>query len=74
MQIIKCKYLKDGTPQGRDYTFFSDGIVAVGDTVQINEKTKGVVTEIDVAESEIQAFADKVKTIIGIAVEEKESD
>lgn len=70
MQIIKCKFIKDGTPQGRDYTYFSNSVVAVGDTVQINEKCKGVVTEIDVAESEIEDFADRVKTIIGIAVEE----
>ena len=63
--IIKCKFLKDGTPQGRDYTYFSNSDVSVGDTVQINEKAKGVVTEIDVAESEIQAFKGAVKTIDG---------
>lgn len=63
--IIKCKFLKNGTPQGRDYAFFSNEIVAIGDTVQISENVKGMVTAIDVPESEIEAFRDKVKNIIG---------
>ena len=66
MQIIKAKYLKDGVPNGRDYTFFSNEAVTVGDTVQISEKIKGVVTAIDVPESEIESFRDKVKAIIGM--------
>lgn len=72
--IIKAKYLKDGTPQGRDYTFFSNDVVAVGDTVQINEKCKGVVTAINVPESEIEAFRDKVKTIKGKVVEDTKEE
>lgn len=34
----------------------------------IDEKKKGVVTAVDVPESEIEAFKDKVKTIAGKAV------
>ncbi len=63
--IVKVKFLKDGQPSGRAYTYFSNEVVAVDDTVQINESAKGVVTEVDVPGSEIEAFKDKVKTIVG---------
>ena len=65
MKIIKVKYLKNDVPSGRDYTFFSNEDVAVGDKVQIEENKKGVVTQIDVPEAEIESFKDKVKTIDG---------
>ena len=63
--IIKVKFLKDNQPTGRPYSYYSNDVVAVGDTVQINESAKGVVAEIDVPEIEIEAFKDKVKTIVG---------
>lgn len=63
--IVKVKFLKDGQETGGPYTYFSNDVVAVGDTVQINESAKGVVTDIDVPEIEIEDFKDKVKTIIG---------
>ena len=69
--IIKVKFLKDGQETGRPYTYFSNEVVAVDDTVQINESAKGVVTEVDVPESEIEAFKDKVKTIVRKVVEEE---
>lgn len=65
MNLIKVKFLKNEVPTGGDYTYKSDVPVAVGDTVQIDKKKKGVVTAIDVPESEIEAFADKVKAIAG---------
>jgi hypothetical protein len=71
MQIIKAKYLKGELPNGKDYTFFSNELVKHGDLVQINETAKGVVTEVDVSDEEIEAFKDKVKTIVG-KVEVKE--
>ena len=71
MQIIKVKFLKDGIPSGRPYIYFSDGIVAVGDTVQINSSAKGIVDTIGVTESEILPHKDLIKTIVG-KVEEKE--
>lgn len=37
----------------------------MGDTVQINEKAKGVVTMVNVPEAEVRAFADRLKSIIG---------
>ena len=67
--IIKAKFLKDNQTTGRPYSYYSNDVVAVGDTVQINETAKGIVTEVDVPESEIADFKDKVKTIVGKVVE-----
>lgn len=66
MNLIKVKFLKNEVPTGRDYTYKSDVSVAVGDIVMIDEKKKGVVTDVDVPESEIEAFKDKVKTLAGL--------
>ena len=71
--IIKVKFLKDNQPTGRPYSYYSNDVVAVGDTVQINESAKGVVAEIDVPEIEIEAFKSSVKTIVGKVVETVES-
>ena len=69
MQIIKVQFLKGEVPSGKAYTYFSEETVSTGDLVQINSSAKGVVTEVDVPESEIEAFRDKVKTIVGKLVE-----
>ena len=37
----------------------------MGDVVQISSSAKGIVTEVDVPEEEVAAFADKVKSIAG---------
>jgi hypothetical protein len=71
MQIIKVQFLKGEIPNGKAYTYLSEETVSIEDLVQINSSAKGVVTEVDVPESEIEAFRDKVKTIIGL-VDEKE--
>lgn len=71
--LIKVKFLKGEKPSGREYTYRSDGQVNVGDMVQINSSAKGIVTEIDVPEEEVAAFADKVKSIVGL-VEESETN
>lgn len=63
--IIKVKFLKDGQPSGRAYTYFSELPVAVDDKVQINSQSIGVVTEIDVPEEEIADYRDKCKFIHG---------
>lgn len=63
--LIKCKFLKDGKPSGRDYSYRTPEVVKVGDMVQINDSAKGIVTVVDVSESEIADFADQIKTIIG---------
>jgi len=66
--IIKVKFLKNGQPSGRDYTYFTPEPVEVGDTVDIDTDrgvAKGIVSFIDVPEAEITPFKDKAKTIIG---------
>jgi len=65
--IIRLRYLKDGLPTGRDYSYFSNDSVSVGDTVVISGTTKGIVTEVDVPEEDIELFKDRVKTIQGKA-------
>lgn len=63
--LIKCKFLKEGMPYGREYTYRTQEVVKVGDMVQINSSAKGIVTVVDVPEEEVAAFADKVKSIVG---------
>ena len=45
----------------------------VGDTVQLNEKGTGIVTEVNVPELEVESFKDKLKTIIG-KIETKDTE
>lgn len=71
--LIKCRFLKNEAPYGREYTYRSEVKVAVGDIVQINASARGMVTEIDIPEEKVKDFADKIKTIIG-KVEEKNND
>lgn len=70
--LIKVQFLKGDKPSGREYTYRSNVPVKAGDKVQINSSAKGVVTEIDVPEEEVAAFADKVKSIVGVVEDEKE--
>lgn len=65
MNLIKCRFLKDNQPTGKPYTYDSPVAVKPGDIVQINNSAKGIVTEVDVPEMEIEAYRDKVKTIVG---------
>jgi len=67
--IIKVKFLKAGEPSGRDYTYYSEQPVKIGDKVQINLQSIGVVTAVDVPEEEIAPYKDKVKFIYGKYVE-----
>jgi hypothetical protein len=65
MNLIKARFLRDGEPQGRAYTYAANEELKVGDLVQLNEKGQGVVIEVNVHESEVESFKDKLKTIIG---------
>lgn len=66
MQLIKVRFLKEGNPSGKSYTYYSPVNVAVGDTVQINSTATGVVVDVDVPEEEVAAYRDKIKTIVGL--------
>lgn len=70
--LIKLKFLRAGEPSGREYTYISKADVEVGDTVQISipqsadhEAPKGIVTAVNVPESEVESFKDKLKEIVG---------
>jgi hypothetical protein len=72
--VIKVKFLRNGKPSGRAYTYYTPEDVAVGDIVELNSRNgiaQGVVTEIDVPEKEILVFGDGAKSIIG-KVQEQE--
>lgn len=68
---IKVKFLKNGEPHGREYTYKATFPVHVGQEVILPGGGNGIVTEIDVPEEEVESFKDKIKEIEG-AVEEKE--
>lgn len=66
--VIKCKFLKEGKPSGRKYTYYSDTDVEVDDLVILYARGKesdGIVTAIDVDPKEIEPFKDTAKTILG---------
>ena len=68
---IKVKFLKNGEPHGREYTYKATFPVEVGQEVLLPGGGNGVVTEINVPKEEVESFNDKIKEIEG-AVEEKE--
>ena len=83
--IIKCRFLNENKePHGKEYSYYSNIPVEVGQLVDVpmpvrkpedEGKTKTViVSSLDVPESEIAAFADKVKTIIGIHMEDNKNE
>lgn len=66
--VIKLKFMRNGQPSGREYTYYTPVEVEVGDIVELDSRdgiAKGIVTQIDVPESEIAAFADRAKSILG---------
>ena len=78
--LIKLKFLRDGQPSGREYTYISKSDVAVGDTVQVREAEegkdapKGIVTAVNVPYSEVESFRDKLKAIVGKVENEPKND
>lgn len=71
--IIKARFLKDGEPSGREYSYISDIPVRIGDTVMLNETSKGIITAVDVPEGEVAEYRDRLKKIVGMAEQEKEN-
>lgn len=66
--IIKVRFLRDEKPYGREYSYLTPEEVRVEDVVEMATRSgiaKGVVTQINVPESEIASFKDKMKTILG---------
>ena len=66
--VIKVKFMRNGQPSGRAYTYYTPEEVEVGDIVDLNSGkgvAQGVVTEINVPVEEISVFGDSAKSIIG---------
>lgn len=69
---IKVKFLKNGEPHGGEYTYKSTFPVRVGQEVLLPGGGNGVVTEINVPEGSVAAFADKVKEIEDVVEESRQ--
>lgn len=72
MNLVKLRFLRGGEPQGREYTYISKEKVEVGDIVIVQnqdtqraEPPKGIITMVDVPETEVEKFKDKLKEIVG---------
>ena len=68
---IKVKFLKNGEPHGREYTYKATFPVRVGQEVLLPGGGNGVVTEINVPEKDMESFKDMIKEIEDV-VEESE--
>lgn len=71
MDIIAVQYKNKSTGEysGREYTYFADVPVAVGDEIIVparNSQSAAKVSRIGIPEDEIASFADKLKTITEI--------
>lgn len=68
---VKVKFIKNGEPRGREYTYKATFPVHVEREVILPGGGNGVVTEINVPEGSVAAFADKVKEIEDVVEESK---
>lgn len=75
VKYIKVKFLKNGQPSGRTYTYRTPVDVVPGDIVQINEKSQGIVVDEPVDMEWVETYgAGKVKSIAGKAEDTKASE
>ncbi len=83
MDLIKVRFLRFGMPSGREYTYRSEVEVKVDNIVELPHPVpqpegtpynRGVVTQVNVPEEEVEAFKDKVKTIIGVAPVQEDAE
>ena len=60
--LVKLRFLKDGEPSGKEYSYITKKEVAIGDTVIVHEAEegkeapKGIITAVNVPESEVESF------------------
>lgn len=65
MQFIKVKFLKNGQPQGRGYTYKSEEELLPGDKVDLGGGRHGVVVGIANEDDVKRIGVDKIKYICG---------
>lgn len=73
--VIKLRFLKNGVPSGREYTYFTPCEVAAGDYVEApstSGTSTAVVTAVNVPEAEIAPFRDRAKSVVGKTKTESE--
>lgn len=75
--VIKLRYARNGTPSGREYTFYTPEPVEAGDEVVVDVISKnrcsyGIVTAVNVPVTEIEPFGSRAKTITGKAPEKEQ--
>lgn len=68
---IKVKFLKNGEPHGREYTYKATFPVRVGQEVLLPGGGNGVVAEINVPAKEVESFNDKIKEVESVVEESK---
>lgn len=71
--LIKIKFIRNGEPKGREYTYRAPDDVKVGDMVEL-PSGKGVVTKVDVPETEVAGYVNMVKEIVGKVEEMHETE
>lgn len=68
---IKVKFLKNGEPHGREYTYKATFPIEVGQEVILPGGGNGIVTDIDVPEKDVESFNDKIKEVESVVEESK---
>ena len=69
---VKVKFIKNGEPRGREYTYKSTFPVRVGHEVLLPGGGNGVVTEINVSDEDVESFKDKIKEVEDVVDESKQ--
>lgn len=67
MNVIKCKFLMDGKPISKEYSYLTKVPVQIGDIVQadtVHGVADLVVTGVNVPAEEVESIKDKLKYII----------
>jgi len=72
--VIQLKFINDGVAGEREYTYYANTDVEVGDVVDIDGTKQGIITKVNVPLWEIEMFGNRAKTIIGKAENIKEED
>lgn len=74
MNLVKAKFLRNGEPSGREYSYIvPDGVeLAVGDYALLRKDGVGIITAVNVDTSEVGCPLDKLKELIGKYEPEKQ--
>ena len=68
---IKVKFIKNGEPHGREYTYKATSPVHVGQEVILPGGGNGGGTQINVPAKEVESFNDKIKEVESVVEESK---